>query len=398
MTTWKYLPVLNACLQIISTVCLGAISRILAPSVFDSAFVQHSVQFVFYIAIPCLVVKGIGVGVDFYSEAITWKYIAAFLLLRAFVLLFAAAFHLLRRNRNETKCGTIAVYWLSLTWISTVILGIPILTAVTNSPKKGRSYGILAGISSFVFQLPFQIFLFECHKFERDHLNIEEMDSCCDVPQDLIGGKKEGDNDGRKVKVDSSRSLNWTKFTTSKELWKFILSHMGHNPIILGIVFGFVISLSTFGKRFLNPFTDDKTLNDSYVEWLKFLVDTLGWFGDCASPLSLFSMGIWMQDQGGSIITVGFKELTLFMLLKLVLVPLLMVGLANALQLNDESGRAAVLIAALPISIASFSLGNTYQVGEAQLSANVVVGTALMLPTIIIWNYAMDEIGLFTIF
>jgi predicted permease len=109
-------------------------------------------------------------------------------------------------------------------------------------------------------------------------------------------------------------------------------------------------------------------------------------------------MGIWMQDQGGSIITVGFKELTLFMLLKLVLVPLLMVGLANALQLNDESGRAAVLIAALPISIASFSLGNTYQVGEAQLSANVVVGTALMLPTIIIWNYAMDEIGLFTIF
>jgi len=65
--------------------------------------------------------------------------------------------------------------------------------------------------------------------------------------------------------------------------------------------------------------------------------------------------------------------------------------------LNNEAGRAAVLIAALPISMASFSLANKYQVGEAILSENVALGTALVLPTIIVWNLVMDAFDLFPI-
>jgi predicted permease len=63
---------------------------------------------------------------------------------------------------------------------------------------------------------------------------------------------------------------------------------------------------------------------------------------------------------------------------------------------EDEPGRAAVLIATLPISMASFSLGSRYHVGEAVLSTNVAVGTVLMLPTVIIWNLVMDKVGLWT--
>jgi len=85
------------------------------------------------------------------------------------------------------------------------------------------------------------------------------------------------------------------------------------------------------------------------------------------------------------------------MVSKLILVPLLMVGLAKACKLSDEAGRAAVLIAALPISMASFSLGSHYGVGEALLAENVALGTALMLPTIICWNIVLDATGLFLI-
>jgi len=80
-----------------------------------------------------------------------------------------------------------------------------------------------------------------------------------------------------------------------------------------------------------------------------------------------------------------------------VLVPLLMVGLAKLLSLESEVGRAAVLIASLPISLASFSLGHQYRIGEAVLAANVAVGTLLMLPTVLIWNIVMDSLNLFRV-
>ncbi len=89
--------------------------------------------------------------------------------------------------------------------------------------------------------------------------------------------------------------------------------------------------------------------------------------------------------------------LALYMLSKLVLVPLLMVGLAKLLSLESEVGRAAVLIASLPISLASFSLGHQYRICEAVLAANVAVGTLLMLPTVLIWNIVMDSLNLFRV-
>ena len=62
-------------------------------------------------------------------------------------------------------------------------------------------------------------------------------------------------------------------------------------------------------------------------------------------------MGVWMQDQGKAMFKIGIPTAVLSMLAKLVAVPLVMVGLAKAFKLSDEDGRAAVLIAALPISV-----------------------------------------------
>jgi predicted permease len=115
------------------------------------------------------------------------------------------------------------------------------------------------------------------------------------------------------------------------------------------------------------------------------------------SPISLFAMGVWMQNQGKELFQIPWQAAVLSMLSKLVIVPLVMVGLAKAMRLNDEAGRAAVLIAGLPISMASFSLGSHYKIGEALLAENVALGTIFMLPTVFIWNLVMDEIGLFPI-
>lgn len=181
----------------------------------------------------------------------------------------------------------------------------------------------------------------------------------------------------------------WIRFACRRDVWSRVLGKVVQNPVIWGIVIGFVLSLSTAGPKYLLPTSPVR------VPSLDWIGGTLGWFGDIVSPLSLFTMGVWMSDQGKRLFRVPISVATICMVNKLILVPLVMVGLAKAFSLNDEAGRAAVLMACLPISMASFSLASNYKIGEALLSENVALGTALMLPTVIAWNVVMDHIKLF---
>lgn len=104
-----------------------------------------------------------------------------------------------------------------------------------------------------------------------------------------------------------------------------------------------------------------------------------------------------MQAQGRKLTRIPIVTAILYMLSKLIVIPLIMLGLALLFNLNDEAGRAAVLIAALPISMASFSLADRYGIGQAVLSENVTLGTIMILPTIILWNLTLDALNLFPI-
>lgn len=144
---WKYLDLLNECIKIILTIAAGIICGY--GKVFDSSkFIPQSVQFVFNVALPCHIAKGIGIGVDFYDDAFLWDYILAFLALRAIALVIAFVAVLVASKRDSTNLhgiGEVTVVWLSMTWISTVILGIPIAKAVFNDPRKGAFYGLVSG-------------------------------------------------------------------------------------------------------------------------------------------------------------------------------------------------------------------------------------------------------------
>ena len=168
------------------------------------------------------------------------------------------------------------------------------------------------------------------------------------VPKESVVKNNQGDEINEPV-----NHLNfWAGLCTSGTLWKDIFKRVFTNPIVVAILCAFIISLSTLGKM-LDEF-----------EGLKFFVDTLGYLGQITTPLSLFAMGIWMHHQGRNLVRIGFVELFIFMITKLIIVPMIMIGLAKALSLDDKSGRAAVLIASLPISMASFTLGSIYDIGK----------------------------------
>lgn len=67
-----------------------------------------------------------------------------------------------------------------------------------------------------------------------------------------------------------------------------------------------------------------------------------------------------------------------YMLVKLVLVPGLMVGCAMAVGLENEYGRAAVVVASLPVSPGVFSLCKLYEVQPDVAMVNVVWGNLLV--------------------
>ena len=421
--TWEYLPVLNSLLQVFATLFIGALVGALGIFKPDD-FVPQAVRFVFYIALPCLVIKGIGIGIDFYSETNIWAYIVAFLILRAASLLLALGTVLFtnwRAKRRTKGIGHVAVMWLSLTWISTVIMGVPISTAVFGNPNLGRKYGILAGISSFIFQLPLQLMFLECHATEKQsRLNVPVVDEedqsassqsmpkldCTMVTINETPNPSEhhptpagSHEEGGAIEAafsNHTEEMKWwslvhVEHLSSSELWLKITKRVLKNPVLWGIFWGFVLSLSTAGKYLRCP-------SETCILGLNWIPLTLGWLGSAVSPLSLFAMGLWMQGQGPrQLFSLGIFKISACMISKLIIVPFIMVGLAKGLRLSDEAGRAAILIATLPISLASFSLGRQYQIGEKELAANVAAGTLLMLPTVLVWNFLLDKVGLFPI-
>ena len=56
-----------------------------------------------------------------------------------------------------------------------VILGVPISAAVFNDPSLGVRYGILAGVSSFIFQFPLQLLFFECHLLQQQQQQQQQV-------------------------------------------------------------------------------------------------------------------------------------------------------------------------------------------------------------------------------
>ena len=97
---WEYLPVVNECIKILLTIGLGILSSNFG--ILDaSKFVPQATRFVFYVALPLHVLKGIGVGVDFYDDTFLWKYIFSFLALRAIALVICMIVVLVRKRRHK---------------------------------------------------------------------------------------------------------------------------------------------------------------------------------------------------------------------------------------------------------------------------------------------------------
>ena len=162
--------------------------------------------------------------------------------------------------------------------------------AVFGNPSLGIKYGILAGMSSFIFQLPLQLLFFECHAAEAEEefsanleqisplpISIEEVATDTDVETEhqilhnAVPVTNQASNihpnnalctfleEGRTSQMKGTSSLEdhrrWYSLVhveniSNAKLWLKICNKVIRNPVLLGKVTNKSIQCSSAYKQF----------------------------------------------------------------------------------------------------------------------------------------------------
>jgi predicted permease len=380
---WKYQDLLNQNLQILILLALGAGAVILKLFSQKSTVITLN-RLVFYVLLPSSVLLGLGIRSNLRDETL-WRFVGAFLMLRAFCLLGSVAVFGIGPWRRGI--GMVTMNWLVVSWISTVILGVPLLRAALG--PQYASLGVVAGISSFIFQLPLMLILFEVHAGGSTKIADEES-------QGNQVSNTDSNNDDKVSNHDKAAATAAPpRLFLRKDQWRAIGLRLGKNPILWAIVIGIIFSVTTLGPKYLNPGNPPAAPNCSYEPGSGFIFLTLSTLAACTEPIALFATGAFLVHRNP--LAIGVLRAAAYMIIKLILVPAIGVGCALAVGLEGAEGRAAVLIAALPISAAAFVLASQYGIGEDVAVSNLFFGNVLVLPTTLGWMAFMDAVDLFPV-
>ena len=405
---WKYQLLLNQNLQILITILVGMVVCYLGP--FDQKRdLPTLVRVVFNVLLPSAVLQALGIKSNL-RDGNLWRFVGGFLLLRAFWLVLNVAYFGFWRRRS---LAFVTINWMAHCWVSTVVLGIPLLNATLGA--QYGSLGAVAAISSFIFQLPLMLIFFEgtSHhrpplkdkntspvkkeegkdgkdhqqsenkQLENSNVNIQEARAST-LDEEI--GQPAGDN------AAHGETYDWFHIQLSRSQASFVAMRMARNPILWSILIGIILSVTTLGPKYLDPGVPAKP-NCSYAVGAGFISMTLQTFAACTEPIALLAVGIFLVRKNP--FACGYIETAAYMIIKLILVPALMVGCAFAVGLEGAEGRAAVLLASLPVSPAAYTLAEKYEVGQDIAESNIFFGNLLVLPTTIAWVAFMDSINLF---
>ncbi|AKH99809.1 putative permease [Hoeflea sp. IMCC20628] len=141
------------------------------------------------------------------------------------------------------------------------------------------------------------------------------------------------------------------------------LRQLFSNPLIIGIVGGFLVRLSGL---------DIPVVADRVIASL----------GSVAGPLALFAMGVSLQGYG---IRGQVPQAVSLVVLKLMLMPAVALGMALLLGLPELQAKVVVAAASLPAGVNCWLIANRLGTGQRLASTSMTLGTAAAAATTGIW-------------
>jgi predicted permease len=150
---------------------------------------------------------------------------------------------------------------------------------------------------------------------------------------------------------------------SKKRNWRAVISGIIRNPLILSCVAGFLLNISGIGLH--------STVSN-----------TLSLFGRASLPLGLLALGAGLDIAAAR---ADGKVLVINCTLKLLVLPAIMWGASQVMNISPLAAAVAVLFAALPGSPTSYILAKQLG-GDSRLMANIitvqVIVSMLTLPVI----------------
>jgi malonate transporter and related proteins len=147
--------------------------------------------------------------------------------------------------------------------------------------------------------------------------------------------------------------------------------HVILNPMVLSTLIG--IAWAASGRSVPGPIG----------AYLRILADAL-------TSCALFAIGLGLSIHG---LRNNFGRAALLTAVKLVAMPLIVLGLAIALRLDPLYLIAAVICAAVPTAKTVYILAGEYHCEESLVAATVSLTTLCSIGTLIVWIYALGEIA-----
>jgi malonate transporter len=141
------------------------------------------------------------------------------------------------------------------------------------------------------------------------------------------------------------------------------------NPMVLSTLVG--VGWSAFGAPMPGPVS----------AYLRILADAL-------TACALFAIGLGLSIDG---LLANFGRAALLTIVKLVIMPLIVLGLSIAVELDPLYSAAAVICAGVPTAKSVYILAGEYRCEESLVAATVSMTTLCSIATLIVWMYALAE-------
>lgn len=109
--------------------------------------------------------------------------------------------------------------------------------------------------------------------------------------------------------------------------------------------------------------------------------------GEALTPCALFSIGLGLSFDG---LRETFRGSVLLSILKLVVMPLVVLGLSLAFGLGPFRTIAAVVCAAVPTAKTAFVLASTYRVEATVVGSTISMTTLMSVVTLLGWLYLLS--------
>ncbi|KAL0228211.1 hypothetical protein RCL1_004354 [Eukaryota sp. TZLM3-RCL] len=379
-------------------------------------------QYVFFIGLPGAVLNQIWSRDMYNIETEVWSFINCWITFRLCMLALSVCYGIIRKQHIGDICSN----WLATTWASTILLGQPFIESLYG-PKLGRQpWGVWAGVSSWIAQLPWMLTMFEFYKIQRD--SSEEYSA-------ELAKKKEAEEEQKKlletetteseetpedVQVETEEVIETVVaevkpvITVEAELclvngmlpWKAALKRVNFvkivlkiltNPVLIAVILGWTLTLFKVGIPGWTPPPPPGGISDR-TNPLFFIYQFLTTAGPTASPLAMTAVGLFAASSGNGLkglIPCGVRKLLVYLFIKMIITPIIMIPLASLFGLEGAIARAAVIVCATPISNAAFALSKQYNHGAGLMAPMIVVGAITLLPVVLFLDVFMNWIGVF---